>query len=111
MPLLQLEGAQAVLPEQWAVPGAHVELPEVDVGERPLADAVEAVLHAGIERVRAGLPFQRQIILFVEGNSPALAAAQTAARGQTVKIVVVRGAQVGFKVNLVGHGYTSFVDR
>ena len=79
--------------------------------ERAFADAVQAIRQPGVQVIRALLTLEGEVILFIEGDPPAFAAAQTAARGQTVKIVLVRGARVGFKVNLVGHGYTSFVDR
>ncbi len=46
--------------------------------------------------------FQREIVLFVKGNAPALAAGQTALCGEALKIIKAGGAQIPLHRDLRG---------
>jgi len=105
--LLHLKGAQAVLPQERAVIRTHIKFSIMNLCERAFADAVQAIRQPGVQVVRALLPLEGEVILFIEGDPPAFAAAQTAARCQTVKLIVVGGTQVGFNIDRISHCYTS----
>ncbi len=102
MAVFRLEHTKPVFPQQGAGNVIHHELAIVGTHHGALFDPAHTGLQPGVQLRRSLFPLQREIVLFVKGNAPALAAGQTALCGEALKIIKAGGAQIPLHRDLRG---------